>query len=68
MWFCSNTKLLLCSRQPGAGRYYDIFHPMFASLQSMACAHRRYFPPKIFAHQVDLGVAVKMGVVRVWSY
>ena len=33
-----------------------------ASLQSMACAHRRYFCAKPVAHQVFLGVATNMGV------
>ena len=32
-------------------------------LQSMACAHRRYSPPKTVAHQVYLGVANQMGVI-----
>ena len=32
-------------------------------LQSMACAHRRYFPPKTVAHQVYLGVSNQMGVI-----
>ena len=34
-----------------------------SSLQSMACAHRRYFRPKTVAHRVNLGEANKMGVV-----
>ena len=31
-------------------------------LQSMACAHQRYIPPKTVAHQVYLGVENQMGL------
>ena len=34
-----------------------------ARLQSTACAHRRYFPPKTVAHQVYMGVSNQMGVI-----
>ena len=33
-------------------------------LQSMACAHQKYFPPKTVTPQVYLGLANQMGVAR----
>ena len=41
-------------------RFYLAQTAFYTRLHSMACAQRRYFPPKTVAHQVYLGVANQM--------